>query len=222
MRQSAVCSSKTICEPWLQAKGADEKYVRKEGSSKVQCTVLLAETRTGHEADAGVLEQLHAVECIRCHAGLGGFLLRLFRQLDLREQVHRACETTCQPSLYKSKAQMLTLRLGARDAFERLERLVKLVRSRLQAVVDAFNLALVLLVAGVALLRWLNHNVHTDLTLDRRAELGAGHLEHLALDLGLDVDELKVAAATTTFANLALAGRVEGDEFDVLRDLLGH
>lgn len=170
----------------------------KEGSAEVQATLLLTEPRTRNNADAGSLEELHAVELVGGAALLGGGLGGLGGQVDGREEVHGTLGST------------------ALDALHLLKRLVEGVGALPHALVDAAVLLLVELVGGLAGLGRVDHQLDQALANDRRAEHDADELVDFSLYFGIKVDQLKVATAVAALAHHALGNGVEGSQLDAV------
>lgn len=170
----------------------------KEGSAEVQATLLLTEPRTRNNADAGSLEELHAVKLVGGAALVGGGLGGLGGQVDGREEVHGTLGST---ALY---------------ALHLLKRLVESVGALPHALVDAAVLLLVELVGGLAGLGRVDHQLDQALANDRRAEHDADELVDFSLDFGIKVDQLKVATAVAALAHHALGNGVEGSQLDAV------
>lgn len=163
---------------------------RKEGSAEVQATLLLSESGAGNQANAGSLQELHAVELIRGAALLGSGLGGLGGQVDGREEVHGS------------------LGRAALDALHLLKGLVERGGALLHALVDTPVLLLVELVGGLAGLGRVDHQLDQALADDGGAEHDADELVDLLLDFGVEVDQLKVAAAVAALAHHTLGDGV--------------
>lgn len=169
-----------------------------EGGAEVQAAILLAETRAGNDADARGLEEAHAVKLVGGAALGGGSLGSLGREVDGGEEVHAALRRT---ALY---------------ALHLLKGLVKSGGALAKPVVNGVVLLLVQLVAWLAGLRGVDHEVDETLADDGGAEHDADKLVNLGLHLGVETDELKVAASVTALANHALGDGVERCQLDVV------
>lgn len=151
------------------------------------------------DADAGLLEQLEAVERVDGPALLLGRRLRLFWHLDPREEVERAlCRV-------------------ARHPVELVERVAEDLAPLLELGGDGFRLLLPQVVRRLPLLRRLDEHVDADLALQRGAELDRGQLVDLLGDLWIEVEQLEVAPSPAALARLALGDGVEADELDLGR-----
>lgn len=170
----------------------------KESSAEVQGTLLLTESAAGNDADAGGLEHAHAVELVGSAALLLGSLGGLCGKLDGGEEVHGA------------------LGRAAFDALHLIKGLVESGGALLEAVEDTIVFLLVQLVARLALLGRVDHELDDALADDGSAKGDGDELVDVGLDLGVEVDKLKVAAAVAALTNHTLGDRVQGGEFDTV------
>lgn len=169
-----------------------------EGGAEVQAALPLAEAGAGDDADAGGLEQAHAVELVGGAALLLGGLGGLGRDVDGGEQVHGA------------------LGLAALDALHVLEGLVQGKGALLEAVEDLAVLLVVELKRRLALLGRVDHELDQALADDGGAQGDGDELVDLGLDLGVEADQLKVATAVAALAHHALGDGVQRCELDAL------
>lgn len=170
----------------------------KESSAEVQGALGLSESAAGNDADAGGVEELHGVELVGGAAlGLGG-VDGLLGEGDGGEEVHGA------------------LGLGAVDALHLVKGLVQGGGALLEAVEDALVLLVVELKRGLAGAGRVDHEVDHALADDGGAEHDGDKLVDVGLDLGVQADELKVAAAVAALADHALGDGVEGGELDLV------
>lgn len=91
-----------------------------------------------------------------------------------------------------------------------------------QCLVHGRDLLCILLVALVALLRRVHHEIHADLALQARAELDGRELVDLIHCSLVKVDNLEEASSATAFSDLALRKRVERDELEIVGIRLAH
>jgi hypothetical protein len=141
---------------------------RQESRPEMQRALLLPKPTTRHNADAGSLEQAHAVELVRVLAGLLGGVDGLLRQRYGREQVHGARGR------------------GAGHALHLLEGVVQGVGAGFEAGKDVVVFFLVLRVRGGAFLRWVHHYFDHALADDGGAEHDADEFVDLFDNLGGD------------------------------------
>lgn len=169
-----------------------------EGGAEVQRALGLAEAAAGYEADAGSLEQAHAVELVGGAALLLGSVGGFGGDVDGGEEVHAA------------------LRLAALDAVHLVEGLVEGVGAGLEGVEDGAVFLVVELVRGIAGLGRVDHELDEALADDGGAE-GDGHeLVDLVLDLGPETEQVEVAAPVSALADHALGDGVQRGELDVV------
>ena len=181
--------------------GIDLILRRKDGHTDVVGVFDLSETRAGNSHDAGVSQQLHAVECIGVHVGLLGGLDGLLGQSEAEVGVQGAIDG------------------GTIDALHLVQRGLELDGSVLERGEDIGFLLDVEGVGGLAGLGRANHDVDGELTVQVGAE-GDGHqLDQLSADVGVQTLELEVAAATAALAPEALGDGVEGDHLETLASL---
>lgn len=138
---------------------------RQESRPEMQRALLLPESTTGDNADAGSLEQAHAVELIGVLAGGLRGVDGLLRQGDGREQVHGARGR------------------GAGHAFHLLEGVVEGVGAGFEAGEDVVVFFLVLRVGGGAFFGRVHHHFDHALADDGRAEHDADEFVDLFDDL---------------------------------------
>lgn len=101
-----------------------------ECSSEVHSAWLLQEAAAWNDADAGLFEQIEAVECIWLLASLLGCLNGFVWQAYLREQVHRTLSFNEDSAPVILSAACLThIRRITRNAFHFLESLMDLLAS---------------------------------------------------------------------------------------------
>mmetsp|Transcript_27798 Transcript_27798/g.60802 ORF Transcript_27798/g.60802 Transcript_27798/m.60802 type:complete len:399 (+) Transcript_27798:298-1494(+) len=167
---------------------------REEGGAEVEGARLLQEPGPGHAADPRLLQQRQAVEQV---GRLARRLRRrngLWGQHDLREGVHGA------------------LRVLARHPRDGAELGVQHLGLRLERVVDAGGLAREEVVAGLARLGGVHHQLRHDLAVQVGAEAHAAVLEDLRHHRGVEAAELHVPAAAAALPDEPLGGGVEGGE----------
>lgn len=169
-----------------------------EGGSEVEGALLLAETGAGDDADTGGLEEAHAVELVGLPALGGGGLGGLLGEGDGGEEVHGA------------------LGSGALDALHLVKGLVQGVGTLAETLEDSVVLLLVELVRGLALLGGVDHELDDALSDDGGAEHDGDELVDVGLDLGVEVDELKVTTTVTALADHALGDTVERGELEAV------
>lgn len=178
-----------------------------ERGAEVQRALLLAEAAAGDDADARGLEQPHAVKLVGLAALGGGGVLCPLGQGDGGEEVHGA------------------LGLAALDALHLRKGLVEGVCALAEAVGDAVVLLVVQLERGVAGPGRVDHELDQALADDGGAQHDGDELVDGGLDLGVEADQLKVAAAVAALAHHALGDAVQRGQLDVVvlaRVLLLH
>ena len=181
--------------------GVDLILRRKDGHTDVVGVLDLSEARAGNGHDAGVSQQLHAVECIGVHVGLLGGLDGLLGQSEAEVGVQGTIDSR-------------TI-----DALHLVQGGLELDGSVLERGENVGLLLDVEGVGGVAGLGRANHDVDGELAVQVGAE-GDGHqLDQLSADVGVQTLELEVAAATAALAPEALGDGVEGDHLETLASL---
>lgn len=171
---------------------------RKNGRTDMEGTLLLTETGATDADDAGLVEELHAVEVIGRAALLLGSLNGLGRHGDAEVGVEG------------------TISGLAVDTLELVETAGELVGSSLEG---GHNLVLLLLperIRGLAGLGRIDHDIDGVLTIDVGAAADGDELVELVLDGLVKVVELEVTSSSAALTEEALGGGVEGDELDVL------
>lgn len=178
-----------------------------KGGAEVQGALDLPEAAARDDADASGLEQLHGVELVGRAAVCVGGVDGLFGEGDGGEEVHGA------------------LGLGAADALHLGKGLVEGRGALLEAAKDALVLLVVEGKRGLAGAGRVDHELDHALADDGSAEHDGDKLVDVGLDLGVEADELKVAAAVAALADHALGDGVQRGELDLVvlaRVLLLH
>ena len=167
---------------------------------------LLSETAAGHESNAGVLEDLEAVEKVgRLSLTLGG-LDGLLGEGDAGEGVHGPLD------------------LVALDVHHLVEVLGHNLGPVLQRLEDevGFGQVLLLGLGRDALEGRVDHQVHYHLPRGSGAQAYGFELNHLLDDIGVEVVEVEVASPHTALSKESLGAGVKGRQFTFVFDLSRH
>ena len=161
---------------------------------------LLSEAAAGHESNAGVLEDLEAVEKVgRLSLTLGG-LDGLLGEGDAGEGVHGPLD------------------LVALDVHHLVEVLGHDLGPVLQRLEDEVGFGQVLLLGfgRDALEGRVDHQVHYHLPRSSGAQIDRLELNHLLDDIGVEVVEVEVAGSHSALSQQSLGAGVKGRQFAVV------
>lgn len=167
---------------------------RQESSPEMQAPIFLAEPGTRHHADAGSLQQLHAVKLIRGPSLSSSSGRGLVGQSNSGEQVHAP------------------LRSAALDSFHLFKSLVQSRSALLQAIENSIVLLLIKLVRRLTGLGRVDHQLDQALSNNRRAKHDAHKLVNLLLNSRVESYQLEIPTAVTTLAHHTLGDGVERGE----------